>query len=150
MGEEGVMMLVKDIMNKEVEKVTADMTISAAAALMAEKNIEYLIVVKDAKLAGILTEDDIIKKVVGKGKLANDTKVGDIMVSKVVHINPEKTIEDAAELMTENKIEKLPVVVDHKLLGIVTASDMVAAEPRMMEQLGELVILAKKQKSVAG
>lgn len=143
-------MLVKDIMNKEVEKVTADMTISAAAALMAEKNIEYLIVVKDAKLAGILTEDDIIKKVVGKGKLANDTKVGDIMVSKVVHINPEKTIEDAAELMTENKIEKLPVVVDHKLLGIVTASDMVAAEPRMMEQLGELVILAKKQKSVAG
>jgi CBS domain-containing protein len=150
MGEEGVMMLVKDIMNKEVEKATADMTVSAAAALMTEKNVEYLIVVKDAKLAGILTEDDIIKKVVGKGGQAKDTKVGDIMVSKVFHIGPEKTLEDAAELMTENKIEKLPVVVDHKLLGIVTASDIVAAEPRMMEQLGELVILAKKQKSVAG
>jgi CBS domain-containing protein len=143
-------MQVKDIMNKDVEKVTADMSVSDAAAMMAEKNVEYLIVVKDARLAGIVTEDDIIKKVIGKGRLAKDTKVGDIMVSKVVHIDPEKSIEDAAEVMTENKIEKLPVVVDHKLLGIVTASDMVAAEPKMMEQLGELVILAKKQKSVAG
>jgi CBS domain-containing protein len=145
-----MMMLVKDIMNKDVEKATAEMTVTDAAAMMAEKNVEYLIVVKDARLAGIVTENDIIRKVVSKGRHPSETTVGDIMVSKVVHIGPEKSIEDAAEVMTENKIEKLPVVVDHKLLGIVTASDMVAAEPRMMEQLGELVILARKQKSVAG
>ncbi|MFH0956781.1 MAG: CBS domain-containing protein [Candidatus Aenigmatarchaeota archaeon] len=143
-------MLVKDIMNKDVEKATVDMTVSEAAAMMSEKNVEYLIVVKDARLAGIVTEDDIIKKVVGKDRQPKETTVGDIMVSKVVHIGPENSLEDAAEVMTENKIEKLPVVVDHKLLGIVTASDVVAAEPKMMEQLGELVILARKQKSVAG
>ena len=45
---------------------------------------------------------------------------------------------------------KLPVVLNNKLLGIVTAADMVAAEPKMMEQLGELTIFAKKQKRIAG
>lgn len=143
-------MQVKDIMSKEVQKATAEMTVSDAAARMTEKDVDYLLVVKDGKLAGIMTEDDVIKKVVGKGRHPQETTIGDIMVNKVVHIGPEKTLEDAAEMMTENKIKKLPVVDNHKLLGIVTASEMVAAEPKMIEQLGELLLMAKKQKSVAG
>jgi CBS domain-containing protein len=151
MGKEGgVNMQVKDIMNKDVEKATAEMTVTEAALRMTEKDVDYLLVVRDGKLAGIMTEDDIIKKVVGKGRHPQETKVGDIMVNKVVHIGSEKTLEDAAEMMTENKIKELPVVDDHKLLGIVTAHEVVAAEPKMMEQLGELLIMAKKQKSVAG
>jgi CBS domain-containing protein len=151
MGKEaGVNMQVKEIMNKEVQKATVGMSVTDAAAMMSEKDVDYLLVVKEAKLAGIVTEDDIIKKVVGKGRHPQETTVGEIMVNKVVHIGPEKTLEDAAEMMTENNIKKLPVVENKKLLGIVTAHEMVAAEPKMIEQLGELLIMAKKQKSVAG
>jgi CBS domain-containing protein len=141
---------VNEIMHKEVEKASPETTVSEAAARMTEKDISYLVVVKGSKLAGIVTEDDIIKKVVGKGKHPQETTLGEIMVKEVVHITPDKTLEEAAEMMTQKEIKKLPVVEGKKLLGIVTATDMIAAEPKMMENLGELVLLARKQKKIAG
>lgn len=143
-------MNVKDIMQKEVEKAEPTLTVSDAAVRMMDKDIGYLIIVKDSKLAGIITEDDIIKKVVGEGRHPQKTTLAEIMVKDVIHIGPEDTIEDAAQVMTENKIKKLPVVDGNRLLGIITASDLVAAEPKMMEQLGELIVFAKKQKRIAG
>ena len=62
-------MNVKDIMQKDVEKAETTVTVSEAAVRMTEKDIGYLIVVKNSRLAGIITEDDIIKKVVGEGNL---------------------------------------------------------------------------------
>ncbi len=99
---------------------------------------------------GIITEEDIIEKVVSEGKEPAKTTIDEIMVRDVIHIESGKSLEDAAQLMTENKIKKLPVVENKDLLGIVTAQDMIAAEPKMMEQLGELLIFARKQKRVAG
>jgi CBS domain-containing protein len=141
---------VKEIMNKDVEKIAASTNIQEAAKTMADKNIGCLLVVEDHKLLGILTEDDIIKKVVGEGKSPMETTVEDIMVKEVIHIGPGLTLEDAAELMTKKNIKKLPVVDKNKLLGIVTATDMVAAEPKMMEHLGELILFAKKPQRIAG
>jgi len=143
-------MIVKEIMQKDVEKAGPETTVSEAAAKMTEKEIGYIIIVKESKLLGIITEDDIIRKVVGEGKHPQETKLHEIMVKDVIHVGPEATIEEAAELMTEKKIKKLPVVDKNKLLGIVTASDVVAAEPKMMESLGELILLARKQKKIAG
>ncbi len=139
-----------EIMQKEIEKTEAGISVTEAAARMTEENIGYLVVVDNGKLTGIITEDDIIRKVVSKGKNPHETKVSDIMVSDVVHTTPEKSIEEGALIMTEKRIKKLPIVEGKKLLGIVTASDIIAAEPKMMEKLGELVIFAKKQKRVAG
>ncbi len=151
MGEERCdAMIVKEIMQKDVEKAGPETTVSEAAAKMTEKEIGYIIIVKESKLLGIITEDDIIRKVVGEGKHPQETKLHEIMVKDVIHVGPEATIEEAAELMTEKKIKKLPVVGDNHLIGIITASDMVAAEPKMMEQLGELIVFAKKQKRIAG
>jgi CBS domain-containing protein len=141
---------VKEIMHKGVEKADPSTTISDAVTRMMEKDISYLIVVKNSKLAGIVTEDDIIKKVVGKGKHPQQTTLEEIMVREVVHIKPDTSLEDAAEIMTKNEIKKLPVVDGNNLLGIVTATDMIAAEPKMMEHLGELILLARKQKRIAG
>ena len=143
-------MIVKEIMQTDVVKVPADTNIQEAAKMMGEKKIGCLLVVDEHKLLGIVTEDDIIKKVVGEGKPPKETNVEDIMVSEVVHISPEMTIEDAAELMTNKNIKKLPIVEDKKLLGIITATDMVAAEPKMMEHLGELILYAKKPQRIAG
>ena len=143
-------MIVKEIMKTDVVKVAATTNVQEAAKMMTEKEIGCLLVVDEHKLLGIVTEDDIIRKVVREGKPPQDTTIKQIMVSEVVHISPEMTIEDAAELMTNKNIKKLPVVDDKKLLGIVTATDMVAAEPKMMEHLGELILYAKKPQRIAG
>lgn len=143
-------MIVKEIMNKEVEKMVSKTTILEAAQRMKEKDIGYVLVVDGSKLVGIITEEDIVEKVVSEGKEPKETTIDEIMVRDVIHVESGRSIEDAAQLMTENKIKKLPVVENKDLLGIVTAQDMIAAEPKMMEQLGELVIFAKKQKRVAG
>lgn len=143
-------MIVKDIMNKGIQRIDASATVKEAAKKMRDEEVGCLLVVEDSKLYGIITEDDIITKVVVEGKSPQTTRVDDIMVKEVVHITSEKSIEDAAELMTGKKIKKLPVVDDHKLVGIVTATDMVAAEPRMMDQLAELFLLAKRPQKIAG
>jgi len=146
----GDILIVKDIMKTDVEKISASTTVQDAAKKMAEENIGCLLVVDGHKLLGIVTEDDIIKKVVGGGKSPQETTIEEIMVREVIHITPEESLEDAAELMTERKIKKLPVVDNKKLLGIITATDMVAAEPKMMEHLGELILFAKKPQRIAG
>jgi len=143
-------LIVKDIMNKGIQRIDASATVKEAAKKMRDEEVGCLLVVEDSKLYGIITEDDIITKVVVEGRSPQTTRVDDIMVKEVVHITSEKSIEDAAELMTGKKIKKLPVVDDHKLVGIVTATDMVAAEPRMMDQLAELFLLAKRPQKIAG
>ncbi|UCD03293.1 MAG: CBS domain-containing protein [Candidatus Aenigmatarchaeota archaeon] len=143
-------MIVKEIMNKEVEKMSPKTTIFEAAQRMKEKEVGYVLAVDKTKLAGIITEEDIIEKVVSEGKDPKATTIEDIMVREVIHIGSDSSLEDAAQIMTEKKIKKLPVVENKNLLGIITAQDMIAAEPKMIEQLGELIIFAKKQKRVAG
>lgn len=143
-------MIVKEIMKTDVVKVQATMNVQEAAKMMTDKEIGCLLVVNEHKLLGIVTEDDIIRKVVGEGKTPKEMTLKQIMVGEVVHISPDMTIEDAAELMTSKNIKKLPIVHDNKLLGIVTATDMVAAEPKMMEHLGELILYAKKPQRIAG
>ena len=152
MGEEirVICLIVKEIMQKDVEKTVPDTTISEAAKKMKEKDVGYLLVVDGAKLIGIITEEDIVEKVVSEGKAPEDITINDIMVKEVIHIESGKSIEEAAQLMTEKGIKKLPVVENKKLLGIVTAKDMIAAEPKMMDHLGELLIFARKQKKIAG
>ena len=152
MGEKAgvICLFVMDIMEKDVEKIEPDRSISDAAAIMKENGISYLLVVDDSRLVGIITEDDIVDKVVSEGKAPKDTKIADIMVKSVIHIEPQKSLEEAAQVMTEKNIEKLPVVEGAKLLGIITAKDMIAAEPKMIDQLGKLLIFAKRQKKIAG
>lgn len=152
MGEEGevIYLIVKDIMQEEVQKIASSTTVEDAAKTMAEEEVRYLIVTRNSKLAGIVTENDILRKVVAEGREPAKTRIDEIMVKKVIHIGPEKTIEDAAKTMTDEKIKKLPVVEGDKLIGIITAADMIAAEPEMMERMGELFLLAKKPRMVAG
>jgi len=143
-------MLVHEIMEKEVEKTTSDMTVTDAAKKMVSEGVGYLIIVEGAKLAGIVTEDDIIKKVVAEGKNPHEVTLSKIMVKDVIYARPKMTLEEIAQIMTDKKIKKVPIVEGKHLLGIVTAAHVVASEPKMMQQLGELIIYAKKQKKMAG
>ena len=143
-------MLVKGVMIENVIKAPPEMNIVEAAKTMTENNIGSLVVVKDESLAGLITDRDILAKVVAKGKDINKTTIGDIMSKEVIYVKPDLDIEDAAEIMTENGVKKLPVIDNDTLLGIITASDIIAAHPKIMEKIESLVLLAKKEKPIAG
>lgn len=143
-------MYVKDIMNKDVKTITGDSTVMEAAEEMKKYRIGSLVVVKNSKLTGILTERDIMDKVVAEAADSSKLKVKDIMTTEVAMIDPEKDIGEAAQVMSERVIKKLPVIKGNKLVGIVTATDLCMAEPKMLEQIGALFLMPKEKKTIAG
>jgi CBS domain-containing protein len=118
------MVSVKDIMSKNVVTITADKTVFEAADLMATKGISCLIISQDETPTGIVTERDVVRRIVAK-KLPYDTKISEIMTTKLVTVEPELSIKEAARLMSNNKIRRLPVVEQNKIVGIVGASDFI-------------------------
>ena len=142
-------MLVKDIMNTDVKTSSPEWSIQKAAEEMNKHHIGCLVVVDGDRLAGILTERDIMRDVVAKALDAKRVNVRDVMTKEVIMIDPERDVEDAAEVMIEKKIKRLPVLSNDKIVGIITAMDVVTAHPKIIEQIGELLLLPKK-KIVAG
>ena len=143
-------MQVKDIMSENVHTISPSFSVKRAAEAMSRKKIGSLIVVSNVKLEGIVTERDIMSKVVSQGKDASKMKVKEIMTKDVIFIEPDVDVDDAAQMMVDNQIKKLPVVYRNRLIGIVTAMDIVNAEPKITEQISSLVTFVKKKKMVAG
>ena len=143
-------MIVEEIMSDEVHTISPEMTVKQAAEAMSNKKIGSLIVIDDTKLRGIITERDIMIKVVSAGKDAGKMKIKDVMTRDVIYIEPTSDVDEAAQKMVDNKIKKLPVVSDNRLIGIITAMDIVTAEPKITEQVSSLVTFVKKKKFVAG
>ena len=131
-------MLVKDVMNKNVVVAKSDATIREAAKVMNKFHIGSLIVLKEEAIAGIVTERNVLTAVAG-GKDTNSTAIEEIMTKKVVTVDPDQTVEAAVDLMIQNKIKKLPVVEDNKLKGIITASDIVVVEPKLIASVANLI-----------
>jgi CBS domain-containing protein len=115
---------VKDIMTKNVVTITADKTVFEAAELMDFKKIGCLIVAQNEAPMGIVTERDIVRRIVAK-KMPYDVRVSEIMTQNLVTVDPDSSLKDAARLMSNNGIRRLPVVKQNKLVGIVVSSDFV-------------------------
>jgi len=116
---------VKDIMTKEVVTVESNKTVFEAAEIMAEKGLGCLVVVIKGFPVGILTERDIVRRIVAK-RAALDLKVTEVMTKTLITVEPETSLKEAARVMSANKIHRLPVLSkQNKLVGIVAASDFV-------------------------
>jgi len=115
---------VKDIMTKKVATIESGKTIYNAAQLMAEKNLGCLIVVVKGFPVGIITEKDIVHRVVAK-RASPDAKLTEVMTKTLITVEPDTQIKEAARVMSANKIHRLPVLKENKLVGIVAASDFV-------------------------
>jgi CBS domain-containing protein len=122
-------MLVKNIMRRKLLTMTEDATINDVIDLMVENHAGSVIIVdkeEEDKVVGIVTERDILCKIINHKKPL-DLPIKEIMTRNVITISPNDTIEKAAQIMTENKIKKLPVVENGKLVGIITLTDIVAS-----------------------
>jgi len=105
--------------------VSPDVTVFDAIQLMADKNIGALLVTKDDKLVGIISERDYTRKVVLKGRASKDTPVRDILSGHVIHVTPEHSVEECLRLMTEHRVRHLPVLEGEKIAGVISIGDLV-------------------------
>ena len=115
---------VKDIMTKEVVTIETSKTVIDASKLMTEKGLGSLIVVIQAFPVGIITERDIVRRIVAK-QAPFDQKVTEVMTKTLITVEPDTSLKEAARIMSTNKIRRLPVLKNNKLVGIVAASDFV-------------------------
>ncbi|MEM4259370.1 MAG: CBS domain-containing protein [Candidatus Pacearchaeota archaeon] len=112
-------MMVKELMKRPfiVEK---DISLAEAAKIMGNKGIGSLLFMSGDKIKGIVTERDLIKN------FGKHEKISQIMSTKVITIGPDESLDQAAEVMRERKIKRLPVVNEGKLVGIITLTDIMA------------------------
>ena len=118
------MSTVKDIMTWDVVSIGVDNSVFEAAALMSSNLVGCLVIMDGVVPIGIVTERDFVRRVVAK-KLPLDTKVSEIMSKSLITVDSDASLKEAARLMSENKIRRLPVVKQNKLVGIVVAADFV-------------------------
>jgi CBS domain-containing protein len=125
-------------MREEVFVLSKDATIKDALDLMLENKIGSVIVVENERPIGIVTERDILKKVLGENISLNES-IGKIMSFPLISISGKESVQKAAEIMSENRIKRLPIVENEKLVGIITLTDIVASGIKLEEEiLGEL------------
>jgi CBS domain-containing protein len=115
---------VKDIMSKNVITIDQDKSVFEAADLMAAKGIGCLVITRQDMPVGIVTERDFVRRVVAK-RGSFEIKVFGIMSKYLITVSPETSLKEASRVMSKNKIHRLPVLKDGKLVGIVVASDFV-------------------------
>ena len=115
---------VKDIMTKEVVTIETNKSVFEAAELMSSKGLGCVIVVIKAFPVGIITERDIVRRIVAK-RASPDVRVTEVMTKTLITVGPDTSLKIAARLMSTNKIRRLPVLKDNKLVGIVVSSDFV-------------------------
>jgi len=121
-------MSVKDVMVEEVITVEPDTKVRDAVELMNENEIGCLIVTKDGKPLGIITERDILKKIVCQSKKPELMRVSEIMSKPLLVGRVDMDLGDAARLMLKKNVKKLPIVNGEKLVGLVTLTDIVRVD----------------------
>lgn len=121
---------IRDVLKNKgdsIVSINVDDTVYKALELMAKKNVGALLVMKEGKVAGIMSERDYARKVILEGRSSLETSVEMIMTKKILYISPDKSVEEGLALMSEKRCRHLPVFEGDTLLGIVSIGDLVQA-----------------------
>jgi len=114
-------------MVKNVKTVPMDSSVQKAVKIMNKNRINCLVVTYDKRVAGILTERDLLERVLEKGKDPKELKVSEIMTRHVLVGKPTMELVEASKFMFEKKVKKLPIMEKNRLVGIVTLTDIARA-----------------------
>jgi len=132
-----------DRKGRQIISIKPDASVLDAIRLMAEKNIGAVLVMKNNRLLGIMSERDYARKVVVKGRASDTTPVSDIMTSNVVSTTSSETVDTCMTLMTDKRIRHLPVVDDNVVVGVISIGDLVHAiiadQQEAIEQLEQYI-----------
>jgi CBS domain-containing protein len=116
--------LVRDMMKKQVISIDSSLTIKDAAKMMSDSGVGCVIVMDKNIPVGILTERDFVTRVTSLDK-SSSIPARNVMSSPLIAISSEETAKKLAELMKEKKIHKIPVIDNNRVVGIVTATDLI-------------------------
>ena len=131
---------VEDAMRRTVITLTPNFSARQAAKLMELRGVSSLIVTKEGRLWGILTEKDLVTRVIARGYNPEKVKVDDIMSQPVITVRIDSSLEDAVRVMLANSIKKLPVVdKDDKLTGILSLTDVAMLYPAIYSTMKQLL-----------
>jgi len=131
--------VVRDVMTKDVKVVRPDTLVKEVVATMNKFDIGSIVVMQSNRPVGIITERDILKRTVEPCLAPEALRAREVMSSPVVTINDTASIDEAAKIMAKKRIKKLLVVSNGKLVGMLTFTDIVTQVPNMLGILEELV-----------
>ena len=134
-----------DAMTKSPICITPDTTIKECAQAMSDNNIGSLVIKDGEHLGGIVTEWDIVRKIVAKVKNPEETKVSSIMSTSVTTIEPDVDLFTAISMMADLSIRHLPVVHNGDFIGFLTTKDILKIEPTLFEILIQSVPLREEE-----
>lgn len=137
-------MKVKDIMTRDVITVTPQTPVTDIAKIMKEYNIGSVPVCEANSIVGIVTDRDIVLRDVAYGKNPSEVLARDVMTSGLTTINSDNDIHDAARVMAEKQIRRLPVVENGRLVGMLALGD-IAVTNRLHDDAGEALSDISKQ-----
>jgi CBS domain-containing protein len=129
-------------MIREVITIDSEQSAKNAARLMAKFGISGLVVLREEELVGILTERDILTRVVASGQNPENITVKEIMTEPIIVVNPMMPLDKAVRIMFQEKIKKLPVVTkveeNLRLVGILSLTDIARLHPKLLEDIRTL------------
>jgi CBS domain-containing protein len=132
-------MIIRDIMTKNIKTVKPDDTVHAAVKKMNKFDIGSVIVVSSGRPVGIITETNIMRRIVEPRMDPATVWAKDIMSSPLTTIDENAAVEEAAKIMVEKKINRIPVMNGRKLVGLISSTDIVKASPTQLRILDELL-----------
>ena len=115
---------IRDIMEKNVITIEHDKTALDAARLISEKDVSFLVILKDDTPVGVLSESDFVKRLAADNKKASDVIISEIMSSNFRWVEPNTELGDAIQKMLNNNIRRLVILDNNKLVGVITQTDL--------------------------
>tara|TARA_Y100000310_G_scaffold345693_1_gene468351 strand:- start:4817 stop:5338 length:522 start_codon:yes stop_codon:yes gene_type:complete len=140
---------VGDIMTRNFTHVKPETSIIECAQTMVKKRVGSILIKENDSLTGILTEKDIIWALYKKqGKELSTVNAKDIATKKIFSIRPEATIDEAIMKMNKNKIRRLPVIENKKIIGFITQKDILKFKPSLFESLNEIETIKEEEEKL--
>jgi CBS domain-containing protein len=133
---------VRDVMTSNPVTCSSQASIADAAKVMAKEDIGPLPVVDADRLVGILTDRDIVVRVVAEGRDPQSTSVGDVATSDLVTVSPDEDLSRALQLLAERQVRRLPVAEGETLVGVIAQADIArqgddSATGQVVEQISK-------------
>lgn len=125
--------IVKEAMKTNLAIVKPTTSVLDAAKIMKKRKLGNIIIVEKKRPIGILTESDILRKIVAEGKNAKDIQVKNVMSTPVIVIDPYVTLKEAMKTMGKCNVRRLPVIENNELIGIITQKDISRISPILHE-----------------
>jgi len=144
----GLVVNIGKLMVKNVITLQKDASVHEAVTLLNKNKIGCIVVVDNGNIAGIVTERDLLERVLEKCRNPKETKVSEIMTRDVITGTPDMDTLDATRLMFKLKVKKLPITEGNRLVGIITLTDIARATSvdektiELIEQLSNMHIIA--------